>query len=103
MINRYKLIEKVKFNYDRKLQKRIEELEQSRRLKVRSLKKKKRSRTTDKKYNTGGGMGSNSKSLSKNLFNTPVTKSNKMSRDLNSIDSHHKSRRTKSKKKLKRF
>ena len=91
------MIEKVKFNYDKKLNKKISELEESRRLKSRSNKKK-RSKTTDKKYHTG--VTSNSKSVSKNLFNTPTKK---FSKDLNSIDSFHKKhKKSKSKKKLKR-
>ena len=44
-------------------------LEESRKLRMRTSSKKKRSKTTEKKYHSGIG-SSNSKNLSKNLFNS---------------------------------
>ncbi len=58
--------------------------------------KKKRSKTTDKKYHTG--IDSNSKPVSKNLFNSPPKKRRTKSKE---AASSTKDRR-KSKKKLKR-
>jgi len=76
VINRYKLIEKVKENYEKRLIIRLEELDNSRRLKAQSSHKtrgssKKRSKTTDRKYNTGGVIA---KVPPKNLFTSPERK-----------------------------
>lgn len=73
MINRYKLIEKVKENYEKRLIVRLEELDNSRRLRAKSSQKtktntKKRSKTTDRKYQTGAEM---SKVTPKVLFGSP--------------------------------
>jgi hypothetical protein len=58
VINRYKLIEKVKENYEKRLIIRLEELDNSRRLRAKSSQKtktniKQHSKTTDRKYKTG--------------------------------------------------
>jgi hypothetical protein len=87
------LIEKVKLNYDKKLQQKICELEKSRKVRSKSNSKK-RSKTTDRKYHTG--VGSVSKQMSKQLFSTPV------GRKGSGKETGSSRKASKSKKKLKR-